>query len=307
MNSTRRGTKQRRLAGVAVLLLGLISMMVGFLGAAGSATADETLTAPCDVETITVTDKEAWTEVIEHPAVEEVTEDVMTDPGQPYIAPTEDSWTDLSWYVWTGGPRESAPGLDDEGWNDVPALPNGLPHDPVPGTVYNVSHNVVGLGSWFKYDGTLVPGTPGQEYIAPTYEEVVVTEGKPASKETIEHPAETHTVPNPAWPCPPVVEPEEEEPETDPVVLPEEEIKDPEDPKAPPAPEPASAPTVLGVEAQAPAAAPVAAVPTSVDAGLSPAVASEGTNLWMLAGGLLLALGMALGFVPTPARGRHGR
>jgi hypothetical protein len=79
------------------------------------------------------------------------------------VEATPDHFENLSWFVWTGGPRDVAPGLDEDGWNDVPALPNGLPHDPVPGTVYNVAHGASGNGSWFKYDGTFVPGTPGQE------------------------------------------------------------------------------------------------------------------------------------------------
>jgi hypothetical protein len=79
------------------------------------------------------------------------------------VEATPDHFENLSWFVWTGGPRDVAPGLDEDGWNGVPALPNGLPHDPVPGTVYNVAHGASGNGSWFKYDGTFVPGTPGQE------------------------------------------------------------------------------------------------------------------------------------------------
>lgn len=84
------------------------------------------------------------------------TEEEVLDPGSPG---TEGHWEDLSWFVWTGGPRDDAPGLDEDGWNDVPALPQGLPHEPVPGTVYNVSNGESGRGSWFKYDGTFVEGT----------------------------------------------------------------------------------------------------------------------------------------------------
>jgi hypothetical protein len=79
------------------------------------------------------------------------------------VEATPDHFENLSWFVWTGGPRDVAPGLDEDGWNGVPALPSGLPHDPVPGTVYNVAHGASGNGSWFKYDGTFVPGTQGQD------------------------------------------------------------------------------------------------------------------------------------------------
>ena len=72
---------------------------------------------------------------------------------------TEDHYENLQWFVYTGQ-LDGTPERDDPNWHAVPALPNGLPHDPAIGGIYNVSHSDNGRGSWFKYDGDFVPGTP---------------------------------------------------------------------------------------------------------------------------------------------------
>ena len=62
-------------------------------------------------------------------------------------------------------------------------------------------------------------------------------------------------------------------------------------------------PEVLGIEANAPAAAPAAA-PTAVDAGLT-AQESGSSTLWILAGGALALAGLVLGFSPATPRGKR--
>jgi len=76
------------------------------------------------------------------------------------VPATEDHYINLQWFVYTGQ-LDGTPTRTDSNWHGVPALPNGLPHDPSIGGIYNVSNNDNGRGSWFKYDGTFVPGTPG--------------------------------------------------------------------------------------------------------------------------------------------------
>lgn len=58
---------------------------------------------------------------------------------------------------------------------------------------------------------------------------------------------------------------------------------------------------VLGIEAEAPAAAP-----TAVDAGLT-AQESSNSTLWLLAGAALALMGAALGLTPARARGKRAR
>jgi hypothetical protein len=193
----------------------------------------------------TVVVQPATIETINHPAV---TEEVMTDPGQPFIAPTaptEGHYENLQWYVYTGNVADGTlPAREDPNFMPVPALPSGLPHEPVIGVVYNVSHGEAGLGSHFKYDGDFVegtPGDPGQPFIAPTFE---IIEVDAAWVEKIKHPAVTDQE---RVPCenPPEVEGEQETP-----------------------------PEVAGVQLRAPRqapirpAAPAAELPTAVDAGL---------------------------------------
>ena len=138
----------------------------------------------------------AWTETVEHEATtHEETITVVDEPAWTETIPaTEGHWENLSWYIWPGGPTAEAPALDDPGWHAVPAMPQGGPHEPVPGTVYNVSNAESGLGSWFKYDGDWIEGTPGQviEQPAVTHDETTTVIDEVAWTETVEHPAMTH-------------------------------------------------------------------------------------------------------------------
>ncbi len=176
--------------GVATLVAGSIVM-----GTAGSAQGVDN-EIPCDTpaqdavyETIqhpavpavyeTVVVNEAWTETIEHPAV---TEQRMTDPGKEYVEPTYG----YVWWVYNGNSDEP-PELDDSNWHAPPGQPPApnLPDGVEAGVVYSTSEEDGG-GSWFYYERVVTD--PGQEYVAPTYETVVV---KAAWTETIEHPAVT--------------------------------------------------------------------------------------------------------------------
>jgi hypothetical protein len=194
----------------------------------------------------------AWAETVEHEAVtHEETVTIVDEPAwEETIPATEGNWENLSWFVWPGGPVEDAPALEDPNWHPVPAMPQGGPHEPVPGTVYNVSHSAAGLGSWFKYDGTFVTGTPEQVIDHPpvTHDETTTVIDEEAWTETVDHPAMTHQE---RVPCdnPPEVEGEQENTPRN------------------------NQPEVAGVQLlhqQAPSrpAVPAAQVPTAVDAGL---------------------------------------
>lgn len=177
--------------GVATLVAGAIVM-----GTAGTVQADDNVpcgtpaqeavyktiehpAVPAVYETVVI--EEAWTESIEHPAV---TEQRMTDPGQEAIEPTYG----YKWWVYLGNsdvkPEFDA---DDDNWHAPPGQPPApnLPEGVEDGVVYSTSDGTGG-GSWFYYEEVVTD--PGQEYVAPTYETVVVEEGW---TEFIEHPEVT--------------------------------------------------------------------------------------------------------------------
>jgi LPXTG-motif cell wall-anchored protein len=187
----------RTVAAVALVGLGLVAAPANATGGGGDP-------APCEP-------KDAWTETVvitpavpavpATPAVPAVTEERMTAPGQPYVAPTEGT-PDL-WWNWS---PNHAQGPQDY----VPAFPNDArgtwqgPHEnggPMQDT-YGTFQTGGGNSPFFhREEGT--EGDPGQPYVAPTYETVVVTPAVPAVPGTPAIPAVTEEVVHPAVTCPP--------------------------------------------------------------------------------------------------------
>jgi hypothetical protein len=168
-------TATARFKQLLFLLAGLALVVVGLAGLTPAAQADDTSGGEECVET-----QDSFTDWVNDGPQIQTAENSPPGPDTDtvrYLSAgtvqvgngdavdgTDGHFENLSWFIWTGGPRDVAPGIDEvPGWNSVPALPNGLPHDPVPGTVYNVAHGESGLGSWFKYDGDFIEGTPGQD------------------------------------------------------------------------------------------------------------------------------------------------
>ena len=188
----------RTIAALTVVCLGLIAAPASATGGGGDP-------APCDP-------KDAWTETViitpavpavpEVPAVPAVTEERMTNPGQPYVAPTEGT-PDL-WWNWSPnhaqGPQDYVPAFpsDERGTWQGPHE-NGGPMQDRYGTFQTGGGN-----SPFFHREQGTEGDPGQPYIAPTYETVVVTPAVPAVPGTPAIPAVTQEVFHPAVTCPPV-------------------------------------------------------------------------------------------------------
>lgn len=160
---------------------------------------------------------EAWVETVEHPALTHLRtvhhEAVTNQVHHPAVTTTthheatEGHWARLEWHVWPDGPRESPPQPGEPGWHPVPALPEGMPHAPRPGSVYNVSHDLPGLGSWFLWTGTWVEGTAAWDettVLVPAYDEsVVVSAAFDETVVVVDTPAWTERVEHAAVKCPP--------------------------------------------------------------------------------------------------------
>lgn len=154
-------------AAIGVVVLGVV--MTGFVPVAASATQNEQnegISIPDEFCTADIPGKDAVSGV---PAKTEY-QWSKDSPGEGWVKTrhhkwvvtqeaTEGHWTDGEWYIWTGGPSESAPAFDADGWKDNPQpnVPNGVPHNAEPG-VYSTS-NENGNGSWFKHTSEWVAGT----------------------------------------------------------------------------------------------------------------------------------------------------
>ena len=190
----RSGARSRPLT---VVGLGLVAAPANATGGGGDP-------VPCEP-------KDAWTETViitpavpavpATPAVPAVTEERMTEPGQPYVAPTEGT-PDL-WWNWSPnhaqGPQDYVPAFpsDARGTWQGPHE-NGGPMQDTYGTFQTGGGN---SPFFHREEGT--EGDPGQPYIAPTYETVVVTPAVPAVPGTPAIPAVTQEVVHPAVTCPP--------------------------------------------------------------------------------------------------------
>lgn len=154
-----------------MLLLGILSLLIpAGVVVSGSASADHE--EPCVPTDAVAAVYGPWTDEGDVIVTEENvppgadTDTVRYLPAGEVDDSTEDQFINLSWHVYTGNvPDGTLPARDDPNWLAVPAMPNGVPHDPVIGVVYNVSHGEAGLGSHFKYDGTFVPGTEDTDYL----------------------------------------------------------------------------------------------------------------------------------------------
>lgn len=166
---------KRPILSALVALLGLIGaallVMAGTLSAQG--TGEET-TPEC-------VPKDAWTEIIEHPAVTHI-EQVLVDPGSPAVPAVPGFWTNFQpndKHAPFDGPP-SYPSDPRGSWSD-PKVEGGPQQDA--SGVYQNGH---GHGSWFYRS----QGTPEIPEVPPTHEDKIVVD-KEAWTETIEHPAVT--------------------------------------------------------------------------------------------------------------------
>ncbi len=187
----------RTIAALTVVCLGLIAAPASATGGGG----DPVPCVPKDAWTETVVITPAVPAVPDVPAVPAVTEERLTDPGQPYVAPTEGT-PDL-WWNWSPnnaqGPQDYVPAFpsDDRGTWQGPHE-NGGPLQDTFGTFQTGGGN-----SPFFHREQGTEGDPGQPYVGPTYETVVVTPATPAIPGTPEIPAVTEEVHHPAVTCPP--------------------------------------------------------------------------------------------------------
>jgi hypothetical protein len=194
--------KQHTFAASGATLTALAVMAVLTL-TSPPASGDPAPCVPSDAytEVVVVTPEvPAHAETVTYPAVTHE-EQVMSDPGQPSVASTEEVPT--MWWVWSPnrqqGPFEGPPAFptDERGTWQGPKS-NGGPSQQETGTYQQGQGN----GSWFHREAA-VPGDEGQPYVAPTYQTVVVIDTA-AYTETVEYPAApavTETVAHEAVTC----------------------------------------------------------------------------------------------------------
>jgi len=283
----RRGRLGRTRTATALAAAGALIMSAGLVLVASSAAQADQHNEPCVPQA-------AWTETIQHPAVTH-TEQQQTSPGQPYIAPTPEVWA--NWAPnHTTGPQDYVPIWPEDDRGTWIVHEQGVPpgHADEPNGVYQQG---AGNSPWFYKQA----GSPGQEFIAPSFTTVTIVD-QAAWTETINHPAVTcdDTPPPPGPPadvCPNLPGNQAEVPDgyalEDGVcaeVLGEETVVPKPKPEKPE--KPGKKPTVKGVQAVAPPAAAPAAAPTAVAAGLgAPASSPLQTIAQMLvAGGMLLLM-----------------
>jgi hypothetical protein len=221
---------------VVAMILVAIGLGVVVTSSANATTNEE----PC-------VPSEAWTEVIEHPAVthEEVivvvdeeawTETVVVQEAVPAVwanfQPNDSQATFVGPALWPTDARGS--------WVVHDQLPPG--HEG-PDGVYSKGNPAKG-GNWFYRQAAVPEVTEEVEHPAVTHEETIVVVDEEAWTETIEHPAVT---------CP-----EDPEEPTDP-----EDPVDPQEPEEPQEPQEPNTPVV-----NEPPAVETPAVPTVINAGL---------------------------------------
>jgi hypothetical protein len=340
MNDTRRGITQRALAAVAMLILGLGSALIGLTSSASAVEGDQ----PCVPSAGTPASYTAWADeggvITTHndapPApdtdlVKYLPAGTQKHVTQEYVAPTPATagrWENLAWYIWTGGPRDTAPDLGDGGWHGPqPNTPNGAPHNPAPEpAVYGTSGDN-GQGSWFKYDGDFVEGAegdPGQEEQSHTdyLWQKQVRSSVPGTDPVICDGEQEPEV------CPDGTDKAETTiPEGEDVSWCDIDVLDNEggdggdgdgDGDTTTGGGGGGGPEVLGIAKKAPAAgqaaapaaaaaaAAPAAAPTAVAAGLTGGgQSSNSSTLWILAGGAFAMAGLVMGFAPATARGKR--
>ena len=163
----------RTIAALTVVCLGLIAAPASATGGGGDP-------VPCEP-------KDAWTETViitpavpavpDVPAVPAVTEERFTDPGQPYVAPTEGR--PAAWWNFAQrpqGPFIYAPPFPRTTWHVASGRTQRWPHA---GTYPSAPSDRGGNSR--SSPRARHRGRPGQPYVAPTYETVVVTPAFPRS------------------------------------------------------------------------------------------------------------------------------
>jgi hypothetical protein len=277
MSTTTRGIKQRTVAGVALLLLGLASMFLGFASTNASAAAPVT----CNSSGFT----------------KGANEDKSSGSGTYAFGTLSWSGSTLIYNVSAGYTVQLC--VKAGSTRSVPAGPLATTTvvGPAQGTLTtNGGKGISHVG--YKFSST--PTTPTTPVSTPTTP--VSTPTTPVSTPIETLPTE-ETTPIETLPT------EETTPietlpteETTPIETLPTEGTAPGGPNNPGNPnKPAEGePEVLGIEQNAPAAAP-----TAVDAGLSGAESGSSSTLWILAGAALALAGLVMGFVPVAPRGKR--
>ena len=292
MSSTTRGIKQRTVAGVALLLLGLASMFLGF-SAHSAAAAPVT----CNASGYT----------------KGANEDKSSGSGTYAFGTLSWSGSTLSYNVKAGYTVQLC--VKAGSTKSVPAGPLATKTvvGPEQGTLgTNGGKGISHIGYKFTatptdecpdLPGTQTPGADCDPETDPTLPTESSSPTQPSTPiETL--PTESSSPTQPSTP----IETLPTEGTTDPTdpttpieTLPTEGT-DPGDPNNPGNPnQPGDKdPEVLGIEQNAPAAAP-----TAVDAGLSGEESGSSSTLWILAGAALALVGLVIGFVPSAPRGKR--